>query len=414
MNEWTFFAFPLNLLLALIWAAGCFMLWKYRRHGRLMRFLLSPAATLTSFVLLVATCFWIGLSGDRDFVTSLVFVCLLLYVQTVLLLVTFRGWRRGDGVIRWRFLLIHAGLLLALGSGFWGSPDSSEIRVAIGKGESVREGYYIDGRRGILAYELTLKDFDAKYSLEHKPVHYEAIVAVDGAEPVKITVNHPCNVRLGESICLTSVSNSGCVLQIVREPWRYFTLAGILMLIAGAFMLFIRAQKKLVIVILTLLTAVFLVLIIKHGGMIDVTRVPALQSPWFFPHVTMYVFAYSLLGCAFILAVVGLFKQVSDNVRLFETADTFIYIGVAFLTFGMLTGSIWAKEAWGHFWSWDPKETWALITWCLYSLYIHLRIYRKGNVKMLCVLLIFAFACLQMCWWGINYLPSAAESVHVY
>ena len=414
MNEWTFFAFPLNLLLALIWTGGCLILWKYRRDSRLMRFLLSPAATISSIVLLVAACLWIGFSGDRGGVQSIVFLCVLLYVQSVLLLVTLRGWRRPDGVVRWRFLLIHAGLLLALGAGFWGAPDSSEIRVAIGKGETVREGYYIDGRRGILAYELTLKDFDAKYSLEHKPVHYEAIVSVDGADPVQITVNHPLNVRLGESICLTSVSDVGCVLQIVREPWRYFTLAGILMLIAGASMLFIKGPKRWVIAILILLLAVFLILIVRHGGLVDTTRVPALQSPWFFPHVTAYVFAYSLLGCAFVLAIVALFKPASDTVTLLCGADALIYIGVALLTFGMLTGSIWAKEAWGHFWSWDPKETWALITWSMYALYIHMRIYRKGSVKLLCVLLIFAFACLQMCWWGINYLPSAAESVHVY
>jgi ABC-type transport system involved in cytochrome c biogenesis permease subunit len=80
----------------------------------------------------------------------------------------------------------------------------------------------------------------------------------------------------------------------------------------------------------------------------------------------------------------------------------------------MLSGSIWAKAAWGHFWNWDPKETWALITWLVYLMYIHLRLYRRGSVKLLCILLIFAFACLQMCWWGINFIPSAAESVHVY
>lgn len=244
MNEWTFFAFPLNLLLALIWAGGYLILWKYRRDAPVVRFLLSPVSTISSISLLVAACFWIGFSGDRDFVRTLVFMCLLLYVQTVLLAVTLRGWRRTDGAIRWRFLLIHAGLLIALGSGFWGAPDSSELRVSVEKGESVHGGYYIDGRQGILAYELTLKDFDAKYSLNHKPVHYEAVVAIDGSDPVKIMVNHPYNVSLGESIYLASVSDTGCILQVVREPWRYFTLAGILMLIAGAFMLFIKGPEK--------------------------------------------------------------------------------------------------------------------------------------------------------------------------
>lgn len=244
MNEWIFFAFPLNLLFALIWAGGWIMLWKYRRESFVLRFMLSPASTISSISLLLAACLWIGFSGDRDFVRSIVFVCILLFLQTVLLLVTLRGWRLSDGTVRWRFLLTHAGLLIALGAGFWGAPDSFEMRVPLAKGETTRAGYFNDGHRGILSYEMTLQDFDSEYSLNHKPVHYEAHVSIDGADPVKITVNHPYNVRFGESIYLTSVSDNGCILQIVREPWRYFALSGILMLIAGAFLLFIKGPKR--------------------------------------------------------------------------------------------------------------------------------------------------------------------------
>lgn len=183
--------------------------------------------------------------------------------------------------------------------------------------------------------------------------------------------------------------------------------------LAGLFT-YLRWRYRWIMSFSTVLVSVFLILNFRSGSVSDATLVPALQSPWFFPHVTVYMFSYSLLGCAFLVAVAGLFKQESESLRLLESADTLIYIGMAFLTFGMLSGSIWAKSAWGHFWSWDPKETWALVTWFVYALYIHLRIYRKGSVRVLCVLLIFAFACLQMCWWGINYLPSAAGSVHVY
>ena len=161
----------------------------------------------------------------------------------------------------------------------------------------------------------------------------------------------------------------------------------------------------------TVLSTVFILLNLLKPEIHDQTLMPALQSPWFIPHVTVYMFSYSLLGCAFLIGVVRLFKKDDE---LFRAADTLVYIGVAFLTFGMLSGSIWAKSAWGHFWNWDPKETWALITWLVYLLYIHLSFYRRNNVKLWCCLLIFAFACLQMCWWGINFLPSAADSIHVY
>lgn len=162
----------------------------------------------------------------------------------------------------------------------------------------------------------------------------------------------------------------------------------------------------------TILSAVFIMLNIFKPEIHDQTLMPALQSPWFIPHVTVYMFSYSVLGCSFLIALYSLFKKEGEkNLR---SADTLVYIGTAFLTFGMLSGSIWAKQAWGHYWGWDPKETWALITWLCYVLYIHLRILRKGQVRILCILLIFAFACLQMCWWGVNLLPAAKESMHIY
>lgn len=179
---------------------------------------------------------------------------------------------------------------------------------------------------------------------------------------------------------------------------------------AGLFT-YLRWKYKWILSFSTVLATVFILLNVLKPEIHDQTLMPALQSPWFIPHVTVYMFSYSLLGCAFLIGVVRLFKN-SDDLLL--SADTLVYIGVAFLSFGMLSGAIWAKSAWGHFWSWDPKETWALITWLSYLIYIHLRIYRKGNARLLCFLLIFAFVCLQMCWWGINFLPSAQDSVHVY
>ena len=180
--------------------------------------------------------------------------------------------------------------------------------------------------------------------------------------------------------------------------------------VAGLFT-YIRWRYKWILSFSTVLSTVFIMLNLLKPEIHDQTLMPALQSAWFIPHVTVYMFSYSLLGCAFLIAVVRLFKE-GDG--LLEAADTLIYIGTAFLTFGMLSGAIWAKSAWGHFWSWDPKETWALVTWLCYLLYMHLRLYRKGTDRLLCFLLIFAFACLQMCWWGINFLPSAQGSIHVY
>lgn len=181
-------------------------------------------------------------------------------------------------------------------------------------------------------------------------------------------------------------------------------------LFAGLFT-YLRWRYRWILSFSTVLATVFIMINIFRPEIHDQTLMPALQSPWFIPHVTVYMFSYSFLGCAFLLALVGLFSS-KDNVM--SAADTLVYIGMAFLTFGMLSGALWAKEAWGHYWNWDPKETWALVTWLAYMLYIHLRLLGAGSRRVLCLLLIFCFICLQMCWWGVNYLPTAQDSVHIY
>ena len=135
----------------------------------------------------------------------------------------------------------------------------------------------------------------------------------------------------------------------------------------------------------TLLATVFVCINLFKPEIHSKTLMPALQSPWFAPHVIVYMMAYAMLGAAMVMAVY------------------------------LLMGALWAKEAWGHYWSWDPKETWAAITWLSYLVYIHYRQYKPMRPKPALVMLIVCFCLLQMCWWGINYLPSAqGVSVHTY
>lgn len=241
---WSFFAFPLNLLLAVFWIVCWVWLWKNRPQSAIIRFILSPRATISAIVLLLAACLWIGFSGDSGFAENIFFVLILLYVQTVLMLVTLRGWKRPDGVVRWRFLMLHAGLLLAVGAGFWGSPDSSELRLAISRGEETRTAYSIDGNVTGLGYSIKMCDYKSEYAEGGMPTAFEAKICVDGGDPVSLSVNDPYSVSMSEDIYLASVNDEFCVLQIVREPWRYFALAGILMLICGAFMLFIKGPGR--------------------------------------------------------------------------------------------------------------------------------------------------------------------------
>lgn len=177
-----------------------------------------------------------------------------------------------------------------------------------------------------------------------------------------------------------------------------------------------RWQYKWILGFSTLLAAVFVCINLFRPEIHSQTLMPALQSPWFAPHVIVYMMAYALLGAAVVMSVYLLFcKKEAGTNREMEITDNLVYVGLSFMTLGMLMGAIWAKEAWGHYWAWDPKETWAAITWLSYLVYIHYRLYRPCSIRPSLWLIIIAFCLLQMCWWGINYLPSAqGMSVHTY
>lgn len=192
---------------------------------------------------------------------------------------------------------------------------------------------------------------------------------------------------------------------------------------------------------------------------------PALRSPWFVPHVIVYMFSYAVMGIATILAVRILWltrrsaagsapapgaktpatvdatasplsPSLQGDLRL---CDTLVRMGWGFITMGIVMGALWAKQAWGDYWTWDPKETWAAATWLSYLLYLHLRqgqgsalpsvteptlavtepvevtSHSSKSLHRTLFLLIFSFLLLQMCWWGVNYLPSAQGfSLHTY
>lgn len=175
---------------------------------------------------------------------------------------------------------------------------------------------------------------------------------------------------------------------------------------------YVRWRYRWILLFTTVMAAVFAAMNILKPEIHDQTLMPALQSAWFVPHVTVYMFSYGVLGCAFLLGVAGMVTRSTDYL---DTADSMVYVGTAFLTLGMLSGALWAKEAWGDYWSWDPKETWAAVTWGIYLIYIHLRLRsRDSHPRLAALLLVAGFAGLQMCWYGVGLLPSAQDSLHVY
>jgi ABC-type transport system involved in cytochrome c biogenesis permease subunit len=151
---------------------------------------------------------------------------------------------------------------------------------------------------------------------------------------------------------------------------------------------------------------------------LDVVNLPpALQSAWFVPHVVTYFVSYAALFASAVLAGIEFVRVTwkphwSEN---FEGhANNSAIFGFVALTLGLIMGGMWGKYAWGDYWSWDPKENWALVTWLSYLIYFHIRRMEGWQGRRSMVILVVAFATVVFTYLGMNLLPTSSDSMHTY
>jgi len=181
--------------------------------------------------------------------------------------------------------------------------------------------------------------------------------------------------------------------------------------------------------------------------------VPALQSNWLMMHVTMMMLSYAVLIIGSLLCllflVISKYQEVDlkivdkssmplyniivnyyenelfsssksseiselGKLKLLHTLDNWSYriiaLGFPFLTIGIIAGGVWANEAWGSYWSWDPKETWALITWIIFATYLHSRITKGWEGKKTALVGSIGFFVIWICYLGVNFLGKGLHS----
>lgn len=150
---------------------------------------------------------------------------------------------------------------------------------------------------------------------------------------------------------------------------------------------------------------------------------PALRSYWLAVHVSSAVVAYGSFALSFAVSVAYLLKdkkevdfqgRFSQELPALKVLDEIsyklIFIGLPFLTIMLVTGAVWAEYAWGAFWSWDPKETWALITWLVYAAYLHTRFLKGFKGKRAAWLSVLGFAAVIFTFFGVSYLLPGMHS----
>ena len=179
--------------------------------------------------------------------------------------------------------------------------------------------------------------------------------------------------------------------------------------------------------------------------------VPALQSNWLMMHVSMMLLSYATLIMGSLLSILFLIISRSEDIdlkggdnsslpfynvmvdyyearvisssnesseigklKLLQSLDNWSYriigLGFPFLTIGIISGGVWANEAWGSYWSWDPKETWALITWLVFATYLHARITKGWEGKKTAILGGLGFFVIWICYLGVNFLGKGLHS----
>jgi cytochrome c-type biogenesis protein CcsB len=179
--------------------------------------------------------------------------------------------------------------------------------------------------------------------------------------------------------------------------------------------------------------------------------VPALQSNWLMMHVSMMMLSYATLIIGSLLCILFLVisnyqevnfqliensslplsnilldyyeaklfsssSEVSElgKLKLLYSLDNWSYriigLGFPFLTIGIIAGGVWANEAWGSYWSWDPKETWALITWLIFATYLHSRLTKGWEGKKTAILGSLGFFVIWICYLGVNFLGKGLHS----
>ena len=170
--------------------------------------------------------------------------------------------------------------------------------------------------------------------------------------------------------------------------------------------------------------------------------VPSLQSNWLMMHVSMMMVSYATLILGSLLSILYLaflffrgqkeeitFENTSSGgnatgsatsslgysqLSLLQTVDIWSYriigLGFPFLTIGIISGAVWANEAWGSYWSWDPKETWALITWLVFAIYLHSRLLKGWQGKQAAILGSCGFFVIWICYLGVNFLGKGLHS----
>ena len=244
------FAFPINAAVLFATLAGLWVLWREKPGGAVCRWLASGNASIALIAAFLICCLILGMKMQHADAVSFPgfgnvrrtwwFILISIALMANLFMVILS--RRKKGI---RFILNHIGVLVALIGCFFGAPDHTVSR-AIVSGEAVHEAVGENGEIVPLPAAMKLDGFNVELDQRGNVRNYMALIDVDGKK-VELRVNHPYRISISDDVYLTSYDRDNpepqyCIVEVVRQPWKYLIWAGIVMMMAGGILMFARGK----------------------------------------------------------------------------------------------------------------------------------------------------------------------------
>lgn len=244
------FAFPINAAVLFAALAGLWVLWREKPGGAVCRWLASGNASIALIAAFLICCLILGMKMQHADAVSFPgfgnvrrtwwFILISIALMANLFMVILS--RRKKGI---RFILNHIGVLVALIGCFFGAPDHTVSR-AIVSGEAVHEAVGENGEIVPLPAAMKLDGFNVELDQRGNVRNYMALIDVDGKK-VELRVNHPYRISISEDVYLTSYDRDNpepqyCIVEVVRQPWKYLIWSGIVMMMAGGILMFARGK----------------------------------------------------------------------------------------------------------------------------------------------------------------------------
>lgn len=268
---------------------------------------------------------------------------------------------------------------------------------------------------GVFPFGITLESFEVKYYPDsERPSDYVSTVQIDEGEQIVISMNNIGKVdgwRLYQEDY--NLKDGSSTLAYSHDPWGIaLVYAGYLLLLFSLACSFRKESFRwLPLAIMALCLAAVLVMMRKFIFYSHSELVPVLRSPLLPVHVTSIVFSYMVFLAILVIGVAGLMVNTDKALKLKALSESLLMPGVFMIAFGIIVGSVWANTSWGNYWSWDPKETWALITMLVYAVPLHSRfIPFLRKPKVFHIYCIFAFLSVLITYYGVNFFLGGMHS----